>query len=224
MNGFDGLKGWMIAAALAVCTVVSVAGHAQTFVEGEHYERLPVPVDTADEDRVEVVEMFSYACVHCYNFESALATWRGRLAEGVNFRRVPAIFNPTWQLLAQAYYTAEVLEVTERVHTPLFEAIHKQGVDVRDPARLAEIFERAAGVSPEDFTQVFDSFTVRGRVQQADARGRAYRLSGVPTLIVNGKFRVDGNMAGSNAAMLEVVDYLVAAEQGAGIAAPAAGS
>ncbi len=205
--------------------VVLPGAQAQEFEEGTHYVRLAVPVQTLDDTKVEVVEVFSYACIHCKTFDPALEQWRAGQVDSVLFRRVPAVFNRTWATFAQAYYTAEVLEVAQAVHTPLFKAIHEQGVDLREPELIAILFETFGGVPKEEFDQVFNSFGVRSRVQQATARGRAYGISGVPTLIVDGLFRTDGQMAGSNAMMLQVVDHLVeqqAAARGIDIEAPAA--
>lgn len=212
-------------------TVVSIflltlafGAHAQQYEAGVHYQPLPVPVQTANNDAVEVVEVFSYACVHCYNFEPLLATWVAQQGSGVVFSRTPAIFNPTWEQLAQAYYTAEALDVTDRVHGALFEAIHVTPRDVLDPVVLAELFYEQADVDPVQFTKVYDSFGVRSKVQQASARGRAYRVTGVPSLIVNGKYRVDGRMAGGSESMLKVANFLVEKERGGEAAELAAGS
>jgi protein dithiol oxidoreductase (disulfide-forming) len=187
------------------------------FQEGVHYERLPIPVETRHGDKVEVVEVFSYACVHCMNFQPIVHQWEQQLPDHVDFYRLPATFNDAWRALAQAYYTAEALGVTERVHGPIFAAIHQRGVNLADPARMAQIFETEAGISKDQFDQVYNSFSVRSRVQQADARGRAYRLTGTPTLIVDGAFRIDARMAGGNGAMLQVVDHLVAERRAASV-------
>jgi len=205
---------------MALLALLPLSVSAQEFVEGVHYKKLEVPVKTENPDAIEVVEVFSYACIHCKNFDPALEAWRDTLPDGVEFRRVPAIFDQTWALFAQAFYTAEVLGVADQVHTPMFLAIHEQGIDLRDPSLMAALFEQEADVSPTDFAQVFNSFGVRSKVQQADARGRAYGVSGVPTLIVDGKYRVDGRMAGNNANMLEIVNYLIA-QNGAGTATTA---
>jgi thiol:disulfide interchange protein DsbA len=194
----------LIALALLPAGAVSAE-----FEEGVHYMRLPVPVATADDTRIEVVECFSYACIHCKTFEPVLEDWHAEQGDEVQFRRLPAIFNPTWQLFAQAYFTAEVLGVIEQVHTPIFKAIHEQGIDLRDPVLMAKIFETFAGVSKSDFDAVYHSFGVRSRLQQAQAHSRAYGITGTPSMIVDGQFRTDGTLAGSNAMMLEVVDYLV---------------
>ena len=208
----------VFAVLLAICLLVPAAliaskAYAQEFVEGVHYQKLDVPVETQDPAAIEVVEVFSYACVHCKTFDPTLEAWKEGLPEGVEFRRVPAIFDQTWAWFAQAYYAAEVLGVSDEVHTPLFVAIHDQGVDLRDPSLMAALFEQAAGVPPAEFTQVVNSFGVRSRVQQADAHGRAYGITGVPTLVVDGRYKVDGRMAGNNSNMLAVVEYLVAQRQ-----------
>ena len=196
--------------SLLCLAFVGAAVAAEEFEEGVHYQRLPVNVETQDETKVEVVEVFSYACIHCKTFDPMLEAWRAEQTDEVDFHRVPATFNPTWALLAQAFYAADVLGVGEAVHAPMFDALHEQGIDLRDPSLMAALFHEAGNVAPEEFGQVFNSFSVRSRVQQADAHGRAYRVSGVPALIVDGIYRVDGRMAGNNARMLEVVDHLVA--------------
>ena len=112
-----------IAAALVACVCQAEAA----VQEGVHYERLPVPVDTADAGRVEVVEVFSYACIHCYTFEPYIEAWRAKLDDDVAFRRVPAVFSPQWGELARMFYAAEQLGVLEQVHGGIFEALHERG-------------------------------------------------------------------------------------------------
>jgi len=206
-----------IAILLATLLPLSAsAGAAQEYREGEHYQRLPIPVDTRDPNAVEVVEVFSYGCIHCKTFQPSVDAWRANIPEHVDFYRMPATFNQAWEALAQLYYTVEALGVTEQVHDAIFEAIHEGGVNLVEPDLMAELMEREAGIPPEQFHKVYRSFSVRSRVQQAHARGVAYRLSGTPTLIVDGMFRVDGRMAGGNDEMLKVVDHLVAQRHGAG--------
>jgi protein dithiol oxidoreductase (disulfide-forming) len=215
--------------ALVMATVVAFPSLAEPqspqsssssqFEEGVHYERLPIPVETRNAQKVEVVEVFSYACIHCKNFQLELDEWRAGIPEHVDFQRMPATFNETWVALAQAFYTAEALGVTEQVHDPIFSAIHDRNQNLADPALMAEVFQTSAGIKPEQFNQVYRSFSVRSRVQQADARGRAYRLTGTPTLIVDGTFRVDARSAGGNAGMLAVVDHRGAERRAAAEAA-----
>ncbi len=202
--------------ALLLSLVLSAWGaHAQVFEAGEHYEVLPIPVKPVVEGKVEVVEVFSYGCIHCFSFDPLIEGWHGAIPDDVSFERLPAIFSQDWALLAQLYYTAEVLDVLDKVHTPIFNGIHVDRVDLRDPNVAADLFEREAGVAKEQFLEVSNSFSVRSRSQQAMGRTRAYRITGVPTMVVAGKYRVDGRMAGSNGKMLEIVDFLVEKERSA---------
>ena len=176
------------------------------YVEGEHYQSIPIPVGSQEGTVTEVVEIFSYGCVHCYNFETYVEIWKEENDRRVRFERLPAVFTPEF---AKAFYTAVILDVVDQVHTPIFNAIHIERKDMRRKELLAEVFKRYGGVPEEDFLSVYDSFAVRSKVQQAQARVSAYRVTGIPTMVVSGKYRTDGRMAGSNNEMLEVVDYLV---------------
>lgn len=202
--------------ALIASMTLSAPIAAENYVEGVHYEAIDIPVKTGLEGeqplKVEVVEVFSYMCIHCYSFDPLLKLWEQNKAEQAVFNRLPAVFSADWELMARAFYTAEILDVSEQMHEPLFEAIHKQPKNLRDEDIMAAFFLEHAEIPAEEFTESFNSFFVRSRVMQARAKGRAYGITGVPVMIVNGKYRVGGRMAGSNEAMLDVVDFLVRRE------------
>lgn len=200
--------------ALAVAPTAWAASMVERWVEGNHYATLPVPVATGNEG-VTVTEFFSYACIHCFEFDGQLEAWHERQADDVTFERVPAVFNQQWMLLAQAYYVARACGVLDATHVPLFRAIHLEGRRFTSPDDVAAFYAERAGdmdgscTSEADFMNAFNSFGVGASVQQAMARGRAYQASGVPAMIVDGTWRTDGRSAGSNEAMLDVVDHLV---------------
>ncbi len=206
-----------IVAGLAVLMALSAqSALADAFEVGDNYDLLPIPVETADPKRIEVVEIFSYGCPHCFEFEPSIEAWRARQQPDVLFRRIPAVFRKDWVILAQAYYAAQALGVVDKVNEPIFEAIHLKGLNPEDPAVLAGVFKESAGIDNEEFLKVLNSFGVRSKVQQADAQGRMYRLTGVPTLIVDGKYTVYGqHLTGGNVDRLAVVDFLVAKERAA---------
>jgi thiol:disulfide interchange protein DsbA len=199
---------------LILMPLVAVAETFQ-YEEGTHYAVLPIPIKVRDPEKIEVTEYFSYGCPHCYQFEPMISTWSKGLSDKVVFNRTPAIWNKDYQVYAQTYYTAEALKITETVHSALFNAIQNQGKRLNDPKEMA-IFFASFGIDPVDFAKVYQSFGVKASLQQAEARGRAYRSSGVPAMIVNGKYRVEGQMAGGNAEMLKVVDFLINKELAAG--------
>ena len=182
------------------------------YEEGTHYVALDIPVKTRNSDVIEVMEYFSYACPHCYQMEPLIRQWKAKLPGDVVFKRTPAIWSDTYRFLAEVYFTAEALGVLERVHTPVFQAIHLERRPVFDPESMALLFSEQ-GVDPASFAKAFNSFGVRAARQQAEARGRAYRSKGVPAIVVNGKYRIETGMAGGNAAMLEVTDFLINRER-----------
>ena len=102
--------------------------------------------------------------------------------------------------------------MAEKLHTPLFQAIHAEHMQLNDP-KLVAMFFAEFGVDPLDFAKVYNSFGVRASVQTAEARGRAYRAGGVPAIIVNGKYRIEGKMAGSNSNMLRIANFLIQKER-----------
>jgi len=199
---------------LAACVTAPWAVAQEQFIEGTHYERLDVPVQTGLENttppQVEAVGGFSYMCIHCYSFDPILEHWKNDdKPANAAFSRLPAVFSSDWALMAQAFYTAEILGVSEQMHGPLFEAVHVKPVNLRNEANMAALFVDASGVTADEFTKAYNSFFVRSRVMQAQAKSRAYGITGVPTLIVNGKYRINGKMAGSSEGMLDVVNFLV---------------
>jgi thiol:disulfide interchange protein DsbA len=183
------------------------------FQEGVQYQRIPHAQPTSSGDRIEVLELFWYGCPHCYDLEPELAAWASKQPGDVAFVRVPAILGPSWELMARGYYTAELLGVLDQIHQPLFERMHKQKKPIRTPAELRDFFIQQ-GVSAEDFDNTFASFAVVTKTNRARQAPRMYGISGVPALVVNGKYLATARLAGGNAKMLEVVDYLIEQERG----------
>jgi thiol:disulfide interchange protein DsbA len=181
------------------------------FAEEVHYKLVNPPLPTPQADKIEVVEMFWYGCPHCYHFEPLLEKWIEGKSDQVTFVHVPAIFRDSWLLHAQAFYTAKALGVLDKVHRPLFDAIHLEKRRFNTKEALADFFA-TQGVAKQDFLSTFESFAVQGKVQQAVVITRASGITGVPAMIVNGKYRTDAELAGSFERMLEVVDYLIAQE------------
>ncbi|MCE2437613.1 MAG: thiol:disulfide interchange protein DsbA/DsbL [Pseudomonadales bacterium] len=166
---------WIQSACLCAIMLAGLA-FADEFEQGVHYTKIPIPSKTLDPSRVEVVEVFSYACPHCYNFRPLLDAWKNRLPEDVAFRRVHAVFSPSWGRLAQAFHVAESLEALERIHVPLFEAIHEHRLDMSQTDLLARLFEQRAGVDKETFQSAFTTFETQRRVGESMAALRVYRI------------------------------------------------
>jgi cyclophilin family peptidyl-prolyl cis-trans isomerase len=184
----------------------------ERFIAGEHYVVLDRPVPTRDNSKIEVVEMFSYGCPHCYEFDPLVREWSNQQADDVDFWFFPAVWNASMKLYARAFYAARELNVAKEIHLPLFTAIVIKQENIRNKNDLTEIFAKH-GVDKKDFTRAFNSTRVETEVKHAEERVRLYKPVGVPEIIVNGKYRVDRMHAGGLTEMLAVVDYLVNKER-----------
>lgn len=189
--------------------------------EGAQYETIAHPQPTADDSKIEVLELFWYGCPHCYHLEPELKTWLKNKPDDVEFVRMPAVLGPAWELHARAYYTAELLGVVDKIHTPMFESIHKDRKRYRTNEDIKAFFLEH-GVSEKDFDNTFNSFAVITKTNRAKQARSLYGISGVPALIVNGKYRTTAQLAGGNHQMMEVVDYLTEQERSAAAGNPAA--
>ncbi|HIG42097.1 MAG TPA: thiol:disulfide interchange protein DsbA/DsbL [Gammaproteobacteria bacterium] len=203
-----------VAVILLTSCLVPLGASAETMLyeEGTHYVELQIPIRTRNPDKIEVAEYFSYGCPHCFQFEPMISAWTQALEDDVIFTRTPAVWNKDYQVYAQTYYTAVALKVLDRVHTQIFNAMHKEQRRLNTPQLMAGFFADF-GIEPEDFAKTYSSFGVRASLQQADSKGKAYRSGGVPALIVNGKYRIESGMAGSNADMLRIATYLIEQER-----------
>jgi len=164
----------------------------------------------ANPDKLEVVELFWYTCPHCYNFDPLLEKWKANLADDVEFIRIPAVFGSGRFLnFAQAFYTAEALGVLEKIHLPLFEAVHKDKKQFKTEDDFLPLFE-AAGVSAEDFKKKFISFGVDSRVRYANRMTAKYGVNSVPSIVVQGKYLLTSDKTNGYTNMLKIMDDLLA--------------
>ena len=197
-------------AILSMTIWVMGSATAKDFDEGIEYERVSPPVATHNSGKVEVVEMFWYGCPHCFQFEPHLHKWLKKKPANVDFIRIPATFNPLWKLHARAFYTAEVLGVGEKLNKALFDTYHLARNRLDTEKKIRSLFEKQ-GVKGSDFNDTFHSFEVETRVARAVDLTQRYGIKGVPTIIVNGKYRTSNKISG-HANMLEVVDFLIRKE------------
>lgn len=192
-----------------------IATAEENFEAGTHYALVTPALPGAEQGKATVVEFFWYGCPHCFKFEPTLQAWLKNKPDYVEFERIPAIFNnPKWQLHAQAFYTAELLGVLDKVHQPLFDAIHVQHKRMDTREAIRELFE-SYGVDGKEFEATFDSFAVQSKVNRAADLTRRYGVDGVPAMAVNGKYRTGGGMAGSYENLIRIVDFLAKKEAAA---------
>ncbi len=207
---------WIKRIAFVVMLLPMAMCQAQSdkYQAGVHYDVLPQVIRTANPDKIEVNEVFAYTCGHCYNFEALLHPWSKKLAADVDYQQTPAIWQPAMEAYARAYYSAVTLKVVDKVHMPIFEAIHVKRQQIRSEQDFAAIFA-AQGVDAAKFSKVYNSFGMTSMVNQAKSRIRGYRTQGTPEMIVNGKYRVSTRKSGGFEGMLNVAEFLIEKERAA---------
>jgi len=175
------------------------------------YETLSPAQPTQNPDKIEVIEFFWYGCPHCYTFEPLLEKWVKSLPENVEFIRKPAVFNETWGKHAKAYYTAEALGVVDKIHADFFDAVQNKKDKLETEEQLAKFFV-AHGVNETEFHEAYNSFLVDAKMRQAPIMASRYGITGVPVIIVNGKYKTNGPLAGSHEKMIEIMNQLIQQE------------
>lgn len=197
--------------ALSLLSAASLV-NAQPWVAGEHYRVLDNPVRTASDNGVEVAEVFWYGCPHCYNFKPLAEAWEAEAPDYINYVKLPAALGRSWEPHAYAFYALEAMGELDKVHDALFDALAGERRPLNTPEALAD-FVAGYGVNAEKFLENYNSFGVRARVQQAQAKIRGARITGTPTMLVDGKYVVSASMAGSHENTLKVVEYLAEKER-----------
>jgi thiol:disulfide interchange protein DsbA len=197
-----------------LCAFAFCAQASADYAEGVEYERISPPAPTSvDNGKVEVLEVFWYGCPHCYDFEPYLEKWLPDKPQAAQFVRQPAILNYSWIIHARMYYALDAIGEADRVHKAIFQAMHEQGRSLADMDSISR-FLAQQGVDVKAFRKAFESPQAEADLERAAQLQRNYGITGVPSVIVDGKYRTSATQAGSYDEMLKVVNYLVAKEAG----------
>lgn len=201
------MKKWFLVVFLSLLPALA---SALVPVEGKDYKVLANPTVAPPKGQIEVAEFFWYGCPHCYSLEPHVAKWLKTKPANVKFSRIPAALNPVWEANARGYYVAEASGVLEASHAALFESIQVRKERLFDQASLAAFYGRF-GVKTQSFNSLYQSFAVSARIAQSRNLAIRYQLSGVPAMVVNGKYLVSGD----SARVVEVVKALIERERAA---------
>ena len=210
------MRNLILSAALVSASLFGMTAQAADvpLEAGKTYVELSNAVPVAVPGKIEVVELFWYGCPHCYAFEPVVNPWAEKLPSDVNFVRLPAMFGGPWDAHGQMFLTLEAMGVEHKVHAAVFNAIQREGKKLIDANEMAD-FLATQGVDKEKFLATFNSFAIKGQIAKAKELAKKYEISGVPTLIVDGKYRFDLGTAGGPEQALNVADQLIAKERAA---------
>ena len=177
---------------------------------GTEFDAVAQPISTDNAAKIEVMEIFWYGCSHCYSMDTPLNAWVKKLPSDVYFKRVPGLPNQSWAPMAKAFYAMETLGVAEKLHTPLFDAINKSKTlnPTDEKAAIAWVTQQS-GMDKLKVEQAFKSFTINTNLNRAAQIFRASGATGVPSLVIDGKYITSSTMSGGNEQALKVADYII---------------
>ena len=210
----------MAAAALAAVVLMAAAylfwmtvddAPRGEFIEGEHYTLIDNPRRIRS-DKIEVMEFFGYACVHCYNFDPILAEWVEKKGNSINFIQTPAVSSEYWRLLGQNFLTYQELDELDKYHTAFFRTLHDGRRVFSDEESLAEFYEQQGG-DKQTYIDAFNSIEVASALSKADGMARRMKVVMVPSIVIQGKYLVRTSGSVGPNRMLDVMDYLLAMEE-----------
>ncbi|OQW68773.1 MAG: disulfide bond formation protein DsbA [Proteobacteria bacterium ST_bin12] len=190
--------------------LLSTSAVAEAPKPGAEFDAVAQPITTDVAGKIEVMEVFWYGCIHCYQMEAPLNAWVKKLPADVYFKRMPALPRADWAPMAKAFFAMETLGVQEKLHSQLFEAVHKQKVlNPTDEKAAIEWVTKASGMDKLKVEQAFKSFTINTNLNRAAQIFRSSGATGVPSLVIDGKYITSSTMSGGNAEALKVADYII---------------
>lgn len=213
-----------VASTMAVATPTALAATTagqSSWQEGSNYTRLvPAQPTGVASGQIEVLEFFWYGCPHCYAIDPLVESWRKTKAGFISFTRVPVMWSEGHRSTARLFYTLESMGKLDQLHSDVFKEIHVNNdpliaSDPNDTAgaeRIQTSFVGKLGVPEDAFKKAYHSFSVETALQRADQLVQRYRIEGVPTFVVNGKFVADVRSAGSPERLLTMVNDLATQE------------
>ncbi len=192
--------------------------HSQANAQSaDGYKIIERPLSTADSSRVEVLEFFWFGCPHCYAFEPSINNWADSKPDYVNFVREAPALNRAWEPHSRTFYAAQALGIVDGMFDELFNTIHKEKRPMRDPKKIAKFVESLdLGVSREEFLKAMDSFGVNASLKRSMSKAIQAGVSGVPSIVINGKYITGNTIAGSHERIIDVINELAAKEHGIG--------
>ncbi len=203
----------LIALTVGLGLIFGSQAHAEdTWVAGKNYFVIEPVQATTTGDKIEVVEVFSYACPHCNEVAPMVADIKKRLPANAEFVMLPAQFGfSAWQTFAKGFYTAQALGLIDKTHADLFRKIYvDKTIDSRSPtfAAVADFYANY-GVTAEDFIATSNSFAVKAKLKRNEGLIKAYGVDGTPAFVINGKYRVSGQTAGGYEKLEPLILYLI---------------
>jgi protein dithiol oxidoreductase (disulfide-forming) len=199
----------VLSAGLALAAPLGALAQVRPPEDGREFRSLDKRVAVeAPAGKVEVVDFFWYGCPHCNAFEPMLQAWSAKLPDDVRLRRVPAAFRDDMVPQQRLFYALEAMGKVQELHVKVFDAIHKERVNLNTAGPMAEWLAKQ-GVDPAKFTEIYNSFAISAKQRRAVEIQDAYQVEGVPAFGIAGRWYSDPTMAGNQPRFVQVAEYLI---------------
>ena len=193
--------------ALSIFLAFTLPSAAQEFQEDVNFFPLLVEQPVRTGDQIEVLEIFWYGCPHCYALEPYLKKWLKNKPEFVEFVQLPAVLNRSWAFDARVFYTFVALGLMDELHEAYFDAIHQDRRRMKNVEQVAS-WAQEQGIDPQLILDTFNSFGVDSMLANATQMSGRYEADGVPTIIIDGKYRTTVSLAGGHNEIIDLINYL----------------
>lgn len=199
----------LTATAITSAGLVAVNGTASA---AGRYKAINPPLNTSAADKVEVLEFFWLGCPHCYAFEPSIEAWEKDMPENVVFVREAPPLNKSWEQHSRGFYAAQLMGQEQPFVAAMFTAIHENKQRMRKPDDIADLAS-GLGMDKDKFLKTMKSFAVQTKMNRATQLAQGARITGVPSIVINGKYLTGASLAGGNAGIIEVINETVAIEK-----------
>jgi thiol:disulfide interchange protein DsbA len=207
MKSSASFRAWVLAAGLAVCLFAAGTALAQ-LPSKTQYTRLDPPRPVATGPRIEVIEFFYYGCPICYELQPHMSRWLIGAPNYIAHRRVPVLSSEGWEPFAKLFYTLESMGELARLHWPVYDNFHFDGVQLNQEKVMLDWVARN-GIDRDKFAAVYNSDAIKAKLDETRALMKTYDVRGVPTIVVDGKYVSSARMAGGTRQLMQTVDELV---------------
>lgn len=197
---------------MAAALLGTFLGSGANALAADGYELVSPPQNTASPEQVEVLEFFWLGCPHCYSFEPTINAWEKQMPENVVFVREAPPLNPSWEQHSRGFYAAQLMGEEHPFVEAMFKAIHEDRKNMRKPGDIADLAAEL-GMDREKFLDTMKSFAVQTKMNRSIQLAKGAGISGVPAIVVNGKYRTSAQLAGGNAGIIDVINKTVAMEK-----------
>ncbi len=205
-------RGFLNALSITAISTTGLLAVSSPAIAAGGYKPIDPPLNTSAADKVEVLEFFWLGCPHCYSFEPSIEAWEKDMPENVVFVREAPPLNPSWEQHSRGFYAAQLMGQEQPFVSAMFTAIHQNKQRMRKPDDIAELAS-GLGMDKDKFLKTMKSFAVQTKMNRAMQLAKGAQLTGVPSIVINGKYLTGASLAGGNAGIINVINETVAIEK-----------